>query len=91
MLINLKSKILLFAALLFLAVNCLRAQVIEFDTGKIDIPDPSSYVENYEYDSKSDLYYYNIQVGDYDISYPIILTPEEYQELILKEDLKRLA
>ena len=88
MLINLKSKILLFAALLFLAVNCLRAQVIEFDTGKIDIPDPSSYVENYEYDSKSDLYYYNIQVGDYDISYPIILTPEEYQELILKEDLK---
>ena len=88
MLINLKSKILLFAALLLLAVNCLRAQVIEFDTGKIDIPDPSSYVENYEYDSKSDLYYYNIQVGDYDISYPIILTPEEYQELILKEDLK---
>ena len=88
MLINLKSKILLFTALLFLAVNCLRAQVIEFDTGKIDIPDPSSYVENYEYDSKSDLYYYNIQVGDYDISYPIILTPEEYQELILKEDLK---
>ena len=88
MLINLKSKILLFAVLLFLAVNCLRAQVIEFDTGKIDIPDPSSYVENYEYDSKSDLYYYNIQVGDYDISYPIILTPEEYQELILKEDLK---
>ena len=48
MLINLKSKILLFAALLFLAVNCLRAQVIEFDSGKIDIPDPSSYVENYE-------------------------------------------
>ena len=88
MLINLKSKILLFTALLFLAVNCLRAQIIEFDTGKIDIPDPSSYVENYEYDSKSDLYYYNIQVGDYDISYPIILTPEEYQELILKEDLK---
>ena len=34
------------------------------------------------------MYYFNTKVGEYDISYPIILTPEEYQELILKEDLK---
>tara|TARA_B100000900_G_scaffold338468_1_gene300642 strand:+ start:16010 stop:23149 length:7140 start_codon:yes stop_codon:yes gene_type:complete len=73
---------------LLLAVVKISGQEIESDLGQLEIPNPSSYIENYEYDSVSDLYYYKIKVGDYDISYPIILTPEEYQELILKEDLK---
>ena len=64
------------------------AQESQADLGQINVPNPSTYIENYEYDAASDLYYYNIKVGEYDISYPIILTPDEYQELILKEDLK---
>ena len=64
------------------------AQQIEADLGELYIPDPPSFVDNYEYDSASDLYYYNVKVGDYNINYPIILSPEEYRKLKLKEDLK---
>ena len=86
MLPSLNLRFFVFALLSILLVDKIGAQ--EADLGEINIPNPSSYIENYEYDPASDLYYYNIKVGEYDISYPIILTPEEYQELILKEDLK---
>ena len=86
MLAGLNLRFFFFALLSILLVDKIGAQ--EADLGEINIPNPSSYIENYEYDSASDLYYYNIKVGEYDISYPIILTPDEYQELILKEDLK---
>ena len=66
------------------------AQQIEADMGELYVPDPPSFVDNYEYDSTSDLYYYNVKVGDYNINYPIILSPEEYRKLKIKEDLKRL-
>ena len=56
--------------------------------GEINLPLPSSYIENYQYDPATDMYYYNIAIGDYDINYPIILSPEEYKQLILIEDLK---
>ncbi len=88
MLLNFNFKKYFFGLLNFMLVTQLSAQEIESDLGQISIPNPSSYIENYEYDPLSDLYYFNIKVGDYDISYPIILSPNEYQELILKEDLK---
>ena len=88
MLSSFNLKTCLLGLLSFVLVTQVNAQEVEADLGQINVPNPSSYIENYEYDSASDLYYYNIKVGEYDISYPIILTPEEYQELILKEDLK---
>ena len=56
--------------------------------GEINLPTPSSYIENYQYDPISEMYYYNLSVADYNINYPIILSPEEYKKLILVEDLK---
>lgn len=56
--------------------------------GEINLPTPSSYIENYQYDPISDMYYYNLSIGNYNINYPIILSPEEYKKLILVEDLK---
>jgi cell surface protein SprA len=86
--VNSKFTFFLFAFLVFLGITEKYAQQVDAVFGEIDFPNPSSYVDNYEYDPESDLYYFNTKVGEYDISYPIILTPEEYQELILKEDLK---
>ena len=85
---NLKFNFFLFIFLLFSGIIQIYGQRVESDIGQIDFPDPPSYIENYLYDPASDLYYFNTKVGEYDINYPIILTPEEYQELILKEDLK---
>jgi len=82
--LNIKNSVLIFFVF-FLKIN---AQQNDIEFGQIDIPNPSSYIENYQYDSERDLYYYSTKIGDYDINYPVILTPEEYQELILKEELK---
>jgi len=49
---------------------------------------PESIVSKYTYDPKLDRYIYTETVGDYDISYPIILTPEQYLELVRKEEMK---
>ena len=88
MLFGLNLRFFFFSLIAFFYVNNIIAQDAQPDLGEIDIPNPSSFIENYEYDPSSDLYYFNVSVGEYDISYPIILTPEEYQQLILKEDLK---
>ncbi|MGB5821251.1 MAG: cell surface protein SprA [Saonia sp.] len=59
-----------------------------FALGRIAIQNPNSIVSKYIYDPKLDRYVYSESVGDFNISYPIILTPEQYRELVRKEDMK---
>lgn len=59
-----------------------------FDLGRIVLENPDSIVSKYIYDPKLDRYIYNEQVGDFDIGYPIILTPDQYFDLIRKEGIK---
>jgi cell surface protein SprA len=59
-----------------------------FDLGRILIENPDSIVARYIYDPKLDRYIYNESVGDFNIGYPIILTPDQYFDLIEKEGIK---
>lgn len=59
-----------------------------FALGRIAIQNPNSIISKYTYDPKLDRYIYSESVGDFNISYPIILTPEQYRELVRKEDMK---
>ncbi|MFZ9003060.1 MAG: cell surface protein SprA [Robiginitalea sp.] len=59
-----------------------------FALGRLRMENPESIVSKYTYDPKLDRYIYSETVGDYDISYPIILTPEQYLELVRKEEMK---
>lgn len=56
--------------------------------GKITLPNPNSIVSKYTYDSDLDKYVYSEKVGEFNISYPIYLTPDEYFELARKEGMK---
>ena len=56
-----------------------------FSLGKITIPNPQSIVSKYTYDPLTDRYIYTEKVGSFNINYPIILTPAEYQRLVLAE------
>lgn len=56
--------------------------------GKIRLENPQSIVSKYTYDPQLDRYIYTESVGDYDLSYPVILTPEQYLELVRKEGMK---
>lgn len=59
-----------------------------FALGKLKMPNPKSIVSKYIYDPKLDRYIYNESIGDFDIGYPIILTPEQYLELVRQENMK---
>ncbi|NNK28229.1 MAG: cell surface protein SprA [Flavobacteriaceae bacterium] len=56
--------------------------------GSIELPSPNSIVSKYEYDPETDRYIYTESVGEFNINYPIILTPREFENLVLQENLK---
>ncbi|WP_435134987.1 cell surface protein SprA [Formosa sp. A9] len=56
--------------------------------GRIHMPNPNSIVSKYTYDAFTDRYIYTESVGDFNINYPIILTPSEYEELVKAEGVK---
>ncbi|MCB0444090.1 MAG: cell surface protein SprA, partial [Gelidibacter sp.] len=56
-----------------------------FALGNINMPNPNSIVSKYTYDPLTDRYIYTETVGNFNINYPIILTPAEYQRLVLLE------
>ncbi|RED21910.1 protein involved in gliding motility SprA [Flavobacterium cutihirudinis] len=86
-------KICIFLLVLFCG-NVLHSQVnpaiqdttkTQFSTGKVELEDPPSILSAYKYDPITDRYIYTNSVDGLSINYPIILTPKEYEDLVLKE------
>lgn len=59
-----------------------------FSLGNIRIPNPNSVESKYTYDPLTDRYIYTEKIGEFNINYPIILTPKEYYALVAKENLR---
>ncbi len=59
-----------------------------FAFGKLNMPNPNSIVAKYTYDPILDRYIYTEKIGDFNTNYPLILTPKEFQKLVLQEKLK---
>lgn len=60
-----------------------------YSMGRIELPNPSSIVDSYEYDPVLDRYIYKETLGTFNLSQPLILTPEEFEELVMKEEMQR--
>ena len=58
------------------------------DVGQLAIGNPASILEAYTYDPVTDRYVYTNSVDGFNINYPIILTPKEYQELVQRESMR---
>ena len=56
--------------------------------GRLDLPNPTGIQNLYTYDPITERYLLTRMLGDFNISYPVILTVEEYQDLVLKEQMK---
>lgn len=56
--------------------------------GNVVLEDIDKIIESYEYDPESDRYIYSKKYEDYNINYPIILTREEYEALLLKRNMR---
>lgn len=91
-------KFALSVVFLFFGV-ALQAQVTEeeeesrdtikgYNTGKVEIANPKSIVEAYTYDPVTNRYIYTNKFEGFNITYPIILTPEQYQELVLRDSMR---
>ncbi|MFV8345080.1 cell surface protein SprA [Flavobacterium sp. ZB4P13] len=59
-----------------------------FSTGKVQLKNPKSILSAYTYDPVTDRYIYTNSVDGFSINYPIILTPKEYEKLVLKESMR---
>ncbi|WP_290842013.1 cell surface protein SprA [Flavobacterium sp.] len=62
---------------------------IGYNQGSMQLPNPPSIVDAYTYDPVTNKYVYSSKVDDFNINYPIILTPEEYQELVQREAVRK--
>lgn len=58
-----------------------------FSFGDIKFPQIGSISSKYTYDPILDRYVYNEKLGDFNVNYPLILTPKQYQELVRRESL----
>lgn len=56
-----------------------------FSLGALSLPDPNSIVTKYEYDPITNRYIYREKLGDFNVRYPIFLTPSEYEALVEQE------
>ena len=83
--------------LVFLSGFVLQAQVnpavqdtvkTGFSIGKVQLKNPKSILSSYIYDPISDRYIYTSSLDGFSINYPIILTPKEYEKLVLKESMR---
>ena len=96
-LLNLKKLILgvvlLLSATVFAQVTPTEPQTepepTGYSTGKVELKDPNSIVNAYTYDVATNRYIYTKTVDGFNINYPIILTPEEYEELVLRESMRK--
>ena len=57
--------------------------------GKIKFPQSSSIKSDYVYDSKNNVYIYSKTIDNYPINTPLVLKPDEFEYLIIKENIKK--
>lgn len=60
-----------------------------YSVGQIAMPNPKSIIDGYTYDPVTNRYIYTASVDGFNIDYPLILTPEEYEKLVLKETMRK--
>lgn len=60
-----------------------------YSVGKVELKNPPSIVEAYTYDPITNRYIYTNTVNGFNINYPVVLTPEEYEELVLRESMRK--
>jgi len=59
-----------------------------FKVGKLTLPDPPSITTLYFYDPDLDRYIFSSRFAQYRLQYPFTLTREEYQEMVIKEQIR---
>ncbi len=59
-----------------------------YNLGKLKTPNPTSILSKYTYDAFSDRYIYTESIGEFNITYPKILSAKDYEKLVLQEHMQ---
>jgi cell surface protein SprA len=81
---------MLFSQALFAQVDTTKMKVsdtVGYNKGSIKIDNPKSVIEAYKYDPTTDRYILSKTFEGFNINYPIILTPKEYEQMVLRESM----
>jgi len=78
----------LLSASVFAQVNETQKDSTGYSKGRVEIKNPNSIVNAYTYDPVTNRYIYSSTFEGFNINYPIILTPKEYEELVLRESMR---
>ncbi len=60
-----------------------------FSFKPLSLPDPNSIQSKYEYDPVRNRYVFNTKLGEYNVRYPLYLSPDEFFKLIQKEEVRK--
>ncbi len=74
----------------FAQIDTTKTKVLDtvgYNKGKIKINNPKSVIEAYKYDPTTDRYILSTTFEGFNINYPIILTPKEYEQMVLRESM----
>ena len=88
--ISIARKIAFVIAMLFFnqySFSQVRVNDTTYNKGHMEIDNPKSIFEAYTYDPATDRYILNKSFAGIDINYPIILTPKEYEQLVLRDSM----
>ncbi len=56
--------------------------------GQISLPNPESIVSKYEYDPVLNRYFYKESLGNINLGLPLVLTPQEFEDLVMEEEMR---
>lgn len=62
--------------------------IFEAFKGKIELTDVEKLVESYEFDPETNTYVFSKNYEDFIINYPKVLTRKQYEELLLKKNMR---
>ncbi|WP_407649229.1 T9SS outer membrane translocon Sov/SprA [Flavobacterium sedimenticola] len=79
---------MLLSVTVFSQINPTAQDSTGYATGRVEINNPNSIVNAYTYDPATNRYIYTSTFEGFNINYPIILTPKEYEELVLRESMR---
>jgi cell surface protein SprA len=80
--------VLLFSVASFSQVNPTPQDSTGYSIGRVEMQNPNSIVNMYTYDPVTNRYIYSSTIEGFNINYPIVLTPREYEELVLRESMR---
>lgn len=59
-----------------------------YNLGQLNVPNPNSIESKYTYDPFTERYIYTESIGNFNLDYPLILTPAEFEKLVLQEKMQ---